>query len=246
MKQGTIVNIMDKFGKNHAINMKTAQAFATHRELANTIVILSLINEVEVEDHITFANSDQMMATIDEMRRMKHSIVNEIISLKEKENLDIAGLAAHIAHDLIFMELTRQRLSEKFTPEHDDQHTAGQLADFAASLLITDDDVAKEAFALTGFYSKWFKRNAVRLRNLIMGTAVAHAEIERVIRGLLKKYGGDMHEALNKVGMCRVCPNDCTSRIDPYDEMLAVNLHLTSLKCTNKQSPGGIPGEGEV
>ncbi|MFD1189688.1 hypothetical protein [Phenylobacterium conjunctum] len=86
----------------------------------------------------------------------------------------------------IAAERRRQIEVEGWTPEHDDEHTAGELAD-AAAVYATTRRIADERGRLTDvghwwpWCLSWFKPQG-RRRDLIKAAALIVAEIERLDR----------------------------------------------------------------
>lgn len=72
-------------------------------------------------------------------------------------------------------ERVRQIDAEGFTPEHDDQHTGGEIADAAADWAWTDPAVPVESWA-SG------KPGKDRRRQLVIAGALIVAELERLDR----------------------------------------------------------------
>ena len=93
---------------------------------------------------------------------------------------------------LIEKERSRQMTQEGWTPEHDDQHTGGELAQAAATYAIWTEDVeelAQRRLAKTIWpwqdWSQdgmdWFKPSDP-IRNLVKAGALIAAEIDRLQR----------------------------------------------------------------
>ena len=96
-------------------------------------------------------------------------------------------------------ERWRQIHTEKWTAEHDDEHTDGSLADAAACYAATTRPFKAEKFAGVGYkpytsYSDlwpqswadhWFRPKKDRRRRLVIAAALIIAEIERLDRASL-------------------------------------------------------------
>lgn len=83
-------------------------------------------------------------------------------------------------------ERLRQVFAEGWTPEHDDEHSTGELADaaavYAATRPIVDGDGQLTAIGrLWPWELSWFKPHG-RRRDLIKAAALIAAEIERLDR----------------------------------------------------------------
>lgn len=90
--------------------------------------------------------------------------------------------------ELITEERRRQIINENWTPEHDDEHTRGEMAIAAACYAVegTDAEVINPyVFEQEGWpwEPKWDKRKKHnRLRQLIIAGALIAAEIDRIQR----------------------------------------------------------------
>lgn len=95
------------------------------------------------------------------------------------------------AHAVIF-ERQRQIEQEGWTPEHDDQHGSGELAEAAACYAEASADPEGSDVPLDSLCGhwpwsvKWWKPSKDRRRNLIKAGALILAEIERLDRAALK------------------------------------------------------------
>jgi hypothetical protein len=80
----------------------------------------------------------------------------------------------------IVVERVRQQTKEGWTPEHDDQHTDGELGDAAVCYALKE---IPDAFVpvLWPWDREWFKPTD-RRRNLVKAGALILAEIERLDR----------------------------------------------------------------
>jgi hypothetical protein len=74
-------------------------------------------------------------------------------------------------------ERQRQIEAEGWTPEHDDQHSSGELADAAACYAR-----GKQMSAVWPWDEKWWKPGPDRRRQLVKAGALIVAEIERLDR----------------------------------------------------------------
>lgn len=89
-----------------------------------------------------------------------------------------------IAHEFA-LERTRQVQAEGWTPEHDDEHTGGELAMAAACYALSPSTNGMETYEVQGlwpFEPSWLKRNPNRRRDLIKAGALLIAEIDRLDR----------------------------------------------------------------
>lgn len=89
---------------------------------------------------------------------------------------------------LIRDERLRQISIEGWTPEHDDQHTEGELRDAAIAFLMSADPVADEEFGADIYPdtwdAEWFTkhRDDDAIRKLVIAGALVAAEIDRLLR----------------------------------------------------------------
>ena len=86
----------------------------------------------------------------------------------------------------IIAERQRQQSVEGWTPEHDDEHKDGELADAAACYALHAHDTAKDGMknfapAWWPWDPAWYKRSSPR-RDLVKAGALIAAEIERLDR----------------------------------------------------------------
>jgi len=82
--------------------------------------------------------------------------------------------------EIIAAERARQISEEGLTPEHDDQHTGGQLAQAATAYALprsVQSQVREELFPWPDFW-----KPGTRLRDLAKAGALIAAEIERLLR----------------------------------------------------------------
>lgn len=82
--------------------------------------------------------------------------------------------------DDIYEERQRQVDVEGWTPEHDDEHSKGEMAQAAAAYAVSDT-VYPHAQILWPWDEKWWKPTN-RRRDLIKAAALIVAEIERLDR----------------------------------------------------------------
>lgn len=84
----------------------------------------------------------------------------------------------------VFLERVRQQSEEGWTPEHDDAHEGGELADAAAALVLEACDYRLAAL------QHWPWANSIKdappRRNLVKAGALILAEIERIDRAALR------------------------------------------------------------
>ena len=94
---------------------------------------------------------------------------------------------------LIAVERVRQLGEERWTAEHDDGHTDGQLAQAAACYaLATVDNIAEGGVSqvvdeLWPFEEEWFKYDGDKVRALTKAGALVAAEIDRLLRDIVPK-----------------------------------------------------------
>ena len=79
----------------------------------------------------------------------------------------------------VFAERERQKSVEGWTPEHDDEHSDGQLADAAASYILGKEWISK--IKIWPWSWEWWKPKD-RRRDLVRAAALTIAEIERIDR----------------------------------------------------------------
>ena len=98
--------------------------------------------------------------------------------------------------ELITEERQRQIEAEAWSSEHDDKHTAGELADAASCYAAQpmDDFHDHETWMPMGWpwESKWWKPSKYRMKDLIKAGALIAAEIDRLQR---REYEDGMREA---------------------------------------------------
>lgn len=90
------------------------------------------------------------------------------------------GASERVAIEM-FRERQRQVVEEGFTPEHDDQHTDGELAD-AAQCYIRFGDILDGVPNSWPWAPEWWKPSPDRRRSLVKAAAMILAEIERLDR----------------------------------------------------------------
>lgn len=81
----------------------------------------------------------------------------------------------------VLAERQRQMTVEGWTPEHDDEHSAGELAEAAACYAIFADQQGFSTPAHWPWNSYWWKQSG-RRRDLVKAAALIIAEIERLDR----------------------------------------------------------------
>ncbi|MGC8383370.1 hypothetical protein ACP3P8_05265 [Pseudomonas aeruginosa] len=98
-------------------------------------------------------------------------------------------------------ERKRQVEVEGWTPEHDDEHNGGELADAAACYALSaagwSTYAARERWP---WPLEWWKPSTAR-RDLVKACALALAEIERLDRAAASQEGQAMHRALTALGL---------------------------------------------
>lgn len=98
---------------------------------------------------------------------------------------EVSSNVQHSRHNgaaMIVAERMRQVTLEGFTPEHDDQHTEGELA--LASLSYIWSEWIPNSQVLKMYWpwdAKWWKPSS-RIRNLVKAGALIAAEIDRLLR----------------------------------------------------------------
>jgi len=85
------------------------------------------------------------------------------------------------AFTLIMQERQRQIKEEGLTPEHDDEHSAGELAQAAEVYRSADSEASSEPPPEWPWRPGWYKP-ASRLRNLVKAGALYQAELDRLER----------------------------------------------------------------
>lgn len=88
-------------------------------------------------------------------------------------------------------ERDRQRIDEGWTPEHDDQHTRGEMALAAGcySLNATEERFADGVVPIFWPWAReWWKPKS-RRRDLVRAAALIVAEIERLDRAAIERLG---------------------------------------------------------
>lgn len=96
----------------------------------------------------------------------------------------------------VIAERQRQKDAEGWTPEHDDEHTGGELASaagcyaMAAAKMVKNDPGSADYSAPTEWpwHPNWWKPSDPR-RNLVKAAALILAEIERIDRSAHPKEG---------------------------------------------------------
>lgn len=95
--------------------------------------------------------------------------------------------------ELIEAERQRQVSVEGWTPEHDDGHENGELAQAAACYILSSQDENSKMWPPTPwpFDAEWWKPNDDHVRNLVRAGALIAAEIERLQRVQKSKPDND-------------------------------------------------------
>lgn len=86
---------------------------------------------------------------------------------------------------MIAAERARQQSEEGWTPEHDDEHDAGELARAAEAYLFRYDDGARATMPgmwPARWHSRYWKPSDDPVRNLVKAGALIAAEIDRLLR----------------------------------------------------------------
>lgn len=118
-----------------------------------------------------------------------------IISREEKLKSQLGATMSLAAYDVL-IERRRQITSEGWTPEHDDDHVDGSLANAAACYAATTRTFKAEQYVGRGYETytayedlwpkswadHWWRPRKSRRRKLIVAAALILAEIERLDR----------------------------------------------------------------
>ena len=109
-------------------------------------------------------------------------------------------------------ERTRQMAVEGWTPEHDDAHVDGEIAEAAICYILTgigkDREWACAIWWPEAWSTRWCKTTNAR-RDLVKAGALILAEIERLDRAALSQNGGAVVEdAPEPIGTCESCGVD--------------------------------------
>jgi len=117
----------------------------------------------------------------------EHS-AREAWSRLETMHAELAALRADAARDVL-VERRRQIEAEGWTPEHDDEHDNGEMADAAACYAAcSETHSAKGHPPLSWPWSPdWWKPSADPRRNLVKAGALILAEIERLDRAAMER-----------------------------------------------------------
>lgn len=83
---------------------------------------------------------------------------------------------------LIAKERARQISAEGWTPEHDDEHTSGELAGVAAMYIIESDIIPPRCPVGWPWERSWWKPSQDPIKNLVKAGALIAAEIDRLNR----------------------------------------------------------------
>lgn len=102
--------------------------------------------------------------------------------------------------ELITQERERQISQEGWTPEHDDQHTNGELRDAGIAYAIACDfRVADSARCYWPWENAWWKPSEDHIRNLVKAGALIAAEIDRLQRLAPKPIHFHINEKLDEL-----------------------------------------------
>lgn len=151
------------------------------RSLANTIVALN--GDVRPETSDLFGKVDELAHTVMLELNLYRATYGDLISTSSS------------ARDVL-AERHRQINAEGWTPEHDDEHDAGDLACAAAAYALAAGDTLNPQSQGDGEYmveppvmwpwdGTWWKPTGAR-RNLVKAGALLLAEIERIDRAALR------------------------------------------------------------
>lgn len=123
-------------------------------------------------------------------------VVEDAFALKaefDRLQTELAAARAELtdaAHDVL-AERRRQIEAEGWTPEHDDEHDSGELADAAACYAAYAEShrMLSRPPLLWPWPSAWWKPSPDMRRNLVKAAALLLAEIERLDRASLAREG---------------------------------------------------------
>lgn len=109
-----------------------------------------------------------------------------IEALDEAQMRELGWVRATGALQDVAAERQRQVSAEGWTPEHDDEHADGSMADAAGCYALHAHDTAKDGAknfvpAWWPWEPEWYKRSSPR-RDLVKAGALILAEIERIDR----------------------------------------------------------------
>ena len=158
--------------------IKNARMNADCGEHMSPAEVTTLLNVVET----TFAALDG------EVYDLKHP-GTYLPSKREAPALDafLAGVRAQGVKSLsnavqsVISERQRQQSVEGWTPEHDDEHTEGEMAEAAACYAMFANNQGFSVPGLWPWAREWWKQSGQR-RDLVKAGALILAEIERIDR----------------------------------------------------------------
>lgn len=110
----------------------------------------------------------------------------EVQALDEAQMRELGWVRANSAVQDVVAERQRQVSAEGWTPEHDDEHADGSMADAAGCYALHAHDTAKDGAknfvpAWWPWEPEWYKRSSPR-GDLVKAGALILAEIERLDR----------------------------------------------------------------
>ncbi len=133
---------------------------------------------IDTKDEASVANANAALITT-----LVNNLDTIIAALRER---DMVRVPSRAASDVL-AERRRQVEAEGWTPEHDDQHDDGSLADAAATFVLLasgwDEGKALECWPPT-WSQEWIKADDER-RRLVKAAALIVAEIEQRDRAML-------------------------------------------------------------
>lgn len=112
----------------------------------------------------------------------------------EKCNYDLVPLGRPTPQAWLDVQAERRRQVEEegWTPEHDDEHDDGKIAEEAAGFLMNGQSPRRSAWSWKHKHTDSPTR-ASRRRQLVIGVALGLAEIERLDRATAPEQGGSDH-----------------------------------------------------
>ncbi|NCB85922.1 MAG: hypothetical protein EOM43_00235 [Gammaproteobacteria bacterium] len=167
---------MNKTNKNRLeeIAFRGAQCDAVEaREMARQLLTTALTEDrprlgMGVEQAWEFQNG--------RIRRLIELITEKDNRLAELESRTVTAAASDV-----LAERQRQISAEGWSPEHDDEHVEGQIADAAACYALFATDQRRPVPAYWPWSDNWWKQRGQR-RDLVRAGALIIAEIERIDR----------------------------------------------------------------
>jgi len=130
---------------------------------------------IDVEDLlIDHCGSGGTAALTDRILALTDDYASAAPPVGEERRLDGAGLIA--------AERERQVTAEGWTPEHDDEHTIGELVDAAVCYLKHGLDAESPVIWPWPWAEDWWKPSDDPIRNLVRAGALIAAEIDRLTR----------------------------------------------------------------